>query len=377
MNQSNPEERDSVSSIPPFVLGLVDFCLLNVAFFALNWWKRGSFDLSPGYVKLLFAFYGIWIIVSLSTKKFRLREYEGLGRGIWTLGRSGLYLGYCVAIMVVLLGLYGYSRGQVFGTCLILVGFECVVFCALYFVFVKPGAGYLKRKPILARRPSKVSWRLLFGDFVLVGVSFFIVNYFKGHGLHLHYNYEKLLLLIYGLWFICSLGTRKFERLDYTNFYHALWPWIKSVILMTFALGLIVFISRFHYFSRTQVFGPMVLLLFFEVLFYRLYFVYRKRGQGNGDIESAHDVTLILKQERLPLETDLEAIKQSYMAPVRKGLRDRYLRDYPALYDFIGKWVDLDEIIRLEMLIRNSSEMLYSDRTGAVCPSVYQSAEDQ
>ncbi len=78
MNQLNSEETNNVSGIPPFVLGLVDFCLLNAAFFALNWWKRGSFDLSPIYVKLLIAFYGIWIIVSLSTKKFRLREYEGL-----------------------------------------------------------------------------------------------------------------------------------------------------------------------------------------------------------------------------------------------------------------------------------------------------------
>lgn len=365
MNQLNSEDRDSVSGIPPFVLGAVDFCLLNGAFFSLNYWKRGTLDLSPIYVKLLFAFYGIWIIVSLSTKKFRLREYQGLGRGIWTLGRSGLYLAYCVAIMVVLLGLYGYSRGQVFGTCLILVGLECLLFFAVYLLFLKPGTGDLKGQPILAMRPSRVSWRLFVVDFVLVGVSFFIVNYFKRDSLHLLPDYEKLLLLIYGLWFIFSLATRKFERLDYAGFYHALWPWIKAVILMIFALGLIVFISRFLYFSRTQVFGPFVLLLVFEILFYRLYFVYRKAGQENADIESARDVRAILKQERLPLETDLEAIKQSYMAPVSKGLRDRYLANKPALYDFIGKWVELDEIIRLETVIRNSSDMLYSDRAAA------------
>jgi len=309
MNQLNSEETESVSGIPPFLMGLVDFCLLNVAFFALNWWKRGTFDLNPIYVKLLFAFYGIWIIVSLSTKKFRLSEYAGLGRGMWTLGRSGLYLAYCLAIMVVLLDLYAFSRGQVFGTCLILVGLECGLFCALYFVFVKPKARW-KEESTVTKRYSKVSWRLLFVDCVLVGVSFFIVNYFKGHGLHLLPDYEKLLLLIYGLWFICSLATRKFERLDYTNFYFAFWPWLKTVILMIFALGLIVYISRFMYFSRTQVFGPMVLLLTFEILFYRLYFVYRETGQGNGDIELSHDVKTILKQERLPLETDLEAIKQ-------------------------------------------------------------------
>lgn len=359
------EERESVGGIPPFVLRAIDFCLLNAAFFALNYWKRGTLELSPIYVKLLFAFYGIWFVVSFASKKFQWQEYAGLARGLWILARCGLYKAYCVAVMVVLMGLYGYSRGQVFGTCLILVGLECVVFCALYFVFVKPRAGYLKGQAIPVRRPSKVSWRLVVVDFVLVGVSFFIVNYFKRDSFHLLPDYEKLLLLIYGLWFICSMATRKFERQGYANFYHALWPWIKTIILMTFAMGFIVFISRFLYFSRTQVFGPVVLLLFFEILFYVLYFAYRKRGQENGDIESARDVREILNQKRLPLETDLEAIKQSYLAPVRKGLRDRYLANYPALYDFIGKWVDLDEIIRLETVIRNSNDMLYSDGTGA------------
>ena len=80
-----PEEMENVRGVSPFVLGVLDFFLLNVAFFSLNYWKRGTFDLIPIYVKLLFAFYGLWFIVSLSTKKFRLIEYQGLARGIWTL----------------------------------------------------------------------------------------------------------------------------------------------------------------------------------------------------------------------------------------------------------------------------------------------------
>jgi len=365
VNQRTPEKIVHTGYFYRFVLGALDLCLLNVAFFSLNYWECGTFDLSPIYVKLLFAFYGIWLIVLLATKKFRLRKYQGLGRGMWTLVRSGLYLAYCVSVMVVLMGLYSFSRGQIFGTCLIFVGFECVAFCTLYFLFAKTRADQVRGQPIVvAKRVSRISWVLFVVDFVLVGVSFFIVNYFKRDGLHLLPDYEKLLLIIYGIWFICALGTRKFELINYTNIYHALWPWIKALILMIFSLGLIVFISRLMYFSRTQVFGPMVLLLVFEILFYRLYFVYRGNGKENGDIESALDVKAILKQEELPLVTDLEAIKQSYLAPVRKRLRDRYLKDHPGLYDFISKWVDLDEILRVEMIIRNSSEMLYTDTSG-------------
>jgi hypothetical protein len=55
-NMTEPEESRNVSRISPAILGLVDFCLLNGAFFSLHYWKRGTFDLSPMYVKLLIAF---------------------------------------------------------------------------------------------------------------------------------------------------------------------------------------------------------------------------------------------------------------------------------------------------------------------------------
>ncbi len=82
MNPLNPEETKHVGGISPF-LGVVDFCLLNLAFFLLNYWKRGSFELAPKYGKLLLAFYGVWFLVSLANKKFQWWEYAGLGRGLW------------------------------------------------------------------------------------------------------------------------------------------------------------------------------------------------------------------------------------------------------------------------------------------------------
>jgi hypothetical protein len=58
------------SYISPFILAVFDFLLLNVSFFGMNYLKRGTFELSPLYVKLLIAFYVIWLFVSLFTKKF-------------------------------------------------------------------------------------------------------------------------------------------------------------------------------------------------------------------------------------------------------------------------------------------------------------------
>jgi len=60
-----------------FRLLALDFNLLNISFFLMNYWKRGTSVLSPLYLKLLIAFYIIWLVVSLLTKKFHFGSYTG------------------------------------------------------------------------------------------------------------------------------------------------------------------------------------------------------------------------------------------------------------------------------------------------------------
>jgi len=103
--------------ISPFSLAVVDFFLLNISFFGMNYWKRGTFDLSLVYIKLLVAFYFVWLFVSLFTKKFRFDFYKRYRALMLLLARSTIYIVYCVALMVVTMGLHGFSRLEVFGTC--------------------------------------------------------------------------------------------------------------------------------------------------------------------------------------------------------------------------------------------------------------------
>ena len=145
--------------ISPFLLFIVDFFLLNSSFFVMNYWKRGSFELSSLYVKLLIAFYVLWLFVSLVTKKFRLDFSRGYRALMLLLARSMLYLVYCVSIMVVIMGLHGFSRLQVFGMCgLFFIG-EVVV-CSLWYVLYHragvPSAGmeYAKTKTKTKTKPK-------------------------------------------------------------------------------------------------------------------------------------------------------------------------------------------------------------------------------
>ena len=61
--------------------------------------------LLPGYENLLFLFYLCWLVASYVGKKFRIHSYQTYWAGIVTIVRSGLYLAYCIAFVVVILGL--------------------------------------------------------------------------------------------------------------------------------------------------------------------------------------------------------------------------------------------------------------------------------
>jgi hypothetical protein len=228
------------SYIFPFTLAVFDFLLLNVSFFGMNYWKRGTFELSPLYVKLLIAFYFIWLFVLLFIKKFRL----DFGKGYWALlrfyARSTIYMVYCVALMVVIMGLYRFSRLQVFGTCgLFFIG-EIVVVSFCY---------------VMIRRTKIV-----------------IVNYLKRGTFHLSPEYEKLLLVIYGLWFVTAFITRKFDP-GFRNYYYAMAQWTKAVVFMAATMAVLVFAFRLFYYSRLQIFSFFSLLILSESVLYYVYYV--------------------------------------------------------------------------------------------------------
>jgi len=194
-NQTDAEEVNRSRAISPFIWGLISFFLLNVSFFVMNYWKRGTFELSLLYVKLLIAFYFIWLFVSLFTKKFRFDFHKSYRALMLLLTRSTIYMLYCVALMVVIMGLHGFSRLQVFGTCgLFFVG-EVIIFSFCYAMIHRAkiayaGTDYATPKP-------KHLLVLSASDFLLVTFLFFIVYYFKRGTLDLSPEYEKLLLVIY------------------------------------------------------------------------------------------------------------------------------------------------------------------------------------
>ena len=56
LNHTGSQEESRLRGFHPFLLCVFDFVLLNVSFYALNYWKRGVFDLSSKYFRVLIAY---------------------------------------------------------------------------------------------------------------------------------------------------------------------------------------------------------------------------------------------------------------------------------------------------------------------------------
>jgi hypothetical protein len=163
--------------------------------------------------------------------------------------------------MVVIMGLYRFSRLQVFGTCgLFFIG-EVILFSFCYAMIRRTkiayaGTDYAEPKPKPKPKPKHLLV-LSVSDFLLVTFIFFIVNYWKRGTFDLSPEYEKLLLVIYGLWFVTAFITRKFGP-GFRNYYYAMAQWTKAVVFMAATMAVLVFAFRLFYYSRLQIFGFFV-----------------------------------------------------------------------------------------------------------------------
>jgi hypothetical protein len=343
-----------------FLLGLGDFLLLNGAFWAVNALKGAGWALSGRNRNLLLAFWVLWLVVSLFTRKFRVRPWTGYWMGVWAIVRSGVYLAYLMAVMVVILGEYTLSRGQVFGTCLMLAGLEWGVFSLLYRPLMTKGPRPEETARRAWQRSKRFSVPLLFMDMALLAVAFIGVNYLKRGHFQLLEGYENLVLILYGAWFFCSWITGKFERKPYTNFSQILWPWLKSGALMFLSLALIMFLFRFTAFSRTQVFGTVLALVFLEWLLVAFYAATKRQREAEDDVESLAERQKVLRQEKIQA-LDPAVIQSRLLAPVRDQLQDKVFGENDAVFAFLDEVLELDSIVRAEMVLRDSSDLLHWD----------------
>jgi hypothetical protein len=213
---------------------------------------------------------------------------------------------------------------------------------------------------------GQLSIILIVGDILLLPTSYFAANFIKRGNLELLPQYDKLLLLLCGLWFVSSIITKKFFVKEYKSFYYSLWQWIKAGVLILAFISVIVFGFRLFYFSRFQVLGSILILIVLEVIFLRLYFWLKIFSNDEQDIESIDRVKTILTQEKIPLDIDIEFIRKKLFEPARVSLGTSLAEKNPKLLDFIDEHINIDEILCVETFQENSNDFFKQQNSNEV-----------
>jgi hypothetical protein len=344
---------------------LIDFLLLSVAFLICHYLKHNNFRPDVAYTKLLLLFYMCWAFSGMMGNKFRVSSFQAFGPGVWTCFWSTVYLTYLISFLVVVLGLAGFSRLHIFGTCLLLFGLEVTAWSVFNKVFNRRATDRVSLENILGplKVVKNISYSLMFMDFCLAVLAFFSVNYLKRGDLAMLPDYPKLFLIFLGLWFFTSFLTGKFAVRRYQSVYFFLWQWFKAGFVMMAAMSVLIFGARLFYYSRLQALGPILVLVGLEFILVHIYFRYVINGKHGEptDVERVDKVREILKQDPIPMALNPDIIREKLMSPAREKIKNR-LSDFPhEEFEFIDTHIDLDDMMQVETAVERTSDLFNLD----------------
>jgi lipopolysaccharide/colanic/teichoic acid biosynthesis glycosyltransferase len=325
------------------LLLIVDFVLLSTALVDIQLLKRDTLIPTPLYLKFFLIVYLVWFIVIISMKKFDQFKVNSLYDNLLLVFKSNIIFTYLISLVIVGFALIEISRLQTYGTCLLFFLLEVgatIAYC-LY-----TGKKVSWRRPDLTyidTHRQDISYLLMIMDGVLLFVGFEIINLLKTRTLDIPIEYEPVLVFIFGFWLLTSLLTHKYDRDNFSDYFNALVPCLKSFAIMMATLAVIVFAFRLFYFSRLRIFGSLSILLLLETGLYYLYFIYAKYKKVNIDIESIEQVKAILEREK---RREIAPVPESdpVKDPAEDKLRGTMQDPNPDLFNFIRDNIDISSI---------------------------------
>ncbi len=111
---------------------LIEFLFLNVAFFGIYFWKRGTFRLADDYKILLVWLYSIWFLISLLYHKFKIARKENYLQTLSPFLFSEFTIIGLTSFFIFFLNLASYSRLVILGTLGVYNIFEILVVSLSY-----------------------------------------------------------------------------------------------------------------------------------------------------------------------------------------------------------------------------------------------------
>ena len=322
----------------------IDFIIVLFSIFMMNYLKRGDFGLTPMYVYFSFLFFTYWLIISGYFNKFNPETYSSFRKGLSVIFKSSIAILYFIAITLVAIGYYNFSRLQILGTSVLFFFMEAAIFTTYYWSIGKRHINFPINRQTFDETLHRFSFRRLALDFYAVTVSFLIFTYLKKGAFNFPFEHEKIMLGLYGSWFFMGLATRKFERRDYKNVYYAFSPFLKAFFLMLSTMAIFIFVFDLYYFSRIQIFGSFILLFTIETIYIFLNHIFGFDIDRSGDINSVAKAKEIFEEEELIRNQKVDLPNRNVLVSIKSKLKHDYLEQDKQLYDFINKQIDLNSI---------------------------------
>jgi lipopolysaccharide/colanic/teichoic acid biosynthesis glycosyltransferase len=339
----------------PFWSFIIDLSIVLVSIFLMNFIKYGNLSLGIIQLKLVLLYFTVWLFVSFFFDKFQINSYANYKKGLIFIVKSWVSVFFITVNILVLLEIYSLSHIHFFGICFLHVSLELIAL-SIYFLAIRKK---INEKPREQKdefsKDKHFSTKRMILDFFAFAVSLLLINYLKHNTFKLNNQFEGLVIITVGFWFLSGIFTGKFEDRQYTNIYYKISPFIKSFLIHFSLLAVVLFTLRLYLSPKVLLLGSILFLLFFELLAVLIkHFYVHTKGQ-NGDIISYLDIRDIFKQRKSqPIKLTNNIKKFLHLEPADEPLKN-YLENEPALNRFIKKNINLSSIDKRIIKVINTA----------------------
>jgi lipopolysaccharide/colanic/teichoic acid biosynthesis glycosyltransferase len=332
---------------------ILDFLLLAVSFLTVYAIKRGTISIDADFQNLIPFYLVAWLIPSIFSRKFRVRENATITQKI----RPFIFSAFVtIGLLSIFLSLmkWDLSRFILWGSLSIFLVLEILFLSGSYFY-----PKFFGKSP---QRYSKTASLLFFAfEFIALSSIFGGLYFYKKGTYFLREEYLILLVVIYLAWIYTALTTHKFELPKHKNYLKSITPFLYNNFVIAAIISFFIFAFRIYDFSRLVVFGSFLSFGILEILVVSLYFVYNRKDLTDH-VEQSFFTAPELFEVNEPIEVTIE--KRHSVEPkygVEKGpeannlfyekLKLTYLKSLPRVLEFIESFLKLDiDILKAEVI---------------------------
>jgi len=243
---------------------------------------------------------------------------------------------------------------MVYGPLLLFTSFELIVFCL--YRYSHPISTDCSPEAQTPHQTTTISIKLLIIDGLLLVISLLIATIIKRGGLKFEPEHIEVMVILFSLWLLISLSSRKFSRYTFASHYRALSSSIKTTTMIAAGLTVILYGLRLNTLSRIQILGALLLYMTLESVVFYLYVSWRKYSSSPQDIEDSTEARN-LTQSETSNDFILRDFSGHAVEPVKQKLQHALEFFDFEIFTFIDNNLNLDGIERRECDLLSTDEL--------------------